>query len=86
MRRLGHGHTFIAGLIAGLILDKEALILFGGGVLLGAALVLAWGALASLVRWARWRLGPPREPELGLLEPATFEESLRRRGNPPWGS
>lgn len=79
MRRLGHGHTFIAGLVGGLILDKEALVLFGGGVLLGAALVLAWGALAGLVRWARWRLGPPREPELELLERPLFVDHEGRR-------
>jgi hypothetical protein len=54
--RWGHGHTFLGGLVAGLVLDRHALVLFGAGVLLGVLAVLVVREVAGLLRWARHRL------------------------------
>jgi hypothetical protein len=39
-RRWGHGQTFTGGAIAGLALAQQPLLIFAGGVIIGALLVL----------------------------------------------
>lgn len=45
-------HGYLAGIASGLVLDAHGLYLFLAGLALGAGLVLAWGRLAGLLRWA----------------------------------
>lgn len=54
MKRWSHIHSLATGLVFGLILDREALVLFALGILLGAALVFA-------SRYARRAVGFVRE-------------------------
>lgn len=54
--RLGHGHTFLAGIVGGLVLDSHPLLVFGAGILAGAGAVLVAGQVAALLRWGRRRL------------------------------
>lgn len=63
MGGLGKGHAFIGGLVAGIVLDKETLIVFGLGLALGVLGVLAWGLLRDMAGWVRNRFqGPPPPP------------------------
>ena len=57
-------HAYIGGLVSGLVLDKEALIILGIGLALGAAGGFAARELAGAYRWARRRLsgGAPARP------------------------
>jgi hypothetical protein len=49
--RWGHAHTFTAGLLAGLILDHQAALLFGFGLALGALVVACWQRIRTAAAW-----------------------------------
>jgi hypothetical protein len=49
-------HAFLSGLVAGLVLDKEALVILLIGLALGAAGGFLARELAGAFRWARRRL------------------------------
>jgi len=50
-------HAFLSGLVGGLILDKQTLVVLVIGFVLGAGAVLAWSSGVRLVRWGRRFLG-----------------------------
>lgn len=53
MRRWTHLHSLATGLVFGLVLDKEALVIFALGIALGAGVVFGWGRLKALLGWTR---------------------------------
>lgn len=53
IRRWSHGHSLATGLVFGLVLDREALVIFAIGVALGAAIVWGSRSLRSLTRGAK---------------------------------
>lgn len=53
IRRWTHIHSLATGLVFGLVLDKEALVLFALGIALGAGIVFGWSKLRSLLGWSR---------------------------------
>lgn len=53
IRRWTHVHTLATGLVFGLVLDKEALVLFALGIALGVAGVIGWCQLRRLAGWGR---------------------------------
>lgn len=53
IRRWTHIHSLATGLVFGLVLDKEALVLFGLGIALGVAIVVGWSKLKAAGRWGR---------------------------------
>ena len=53
IRRWNHIHSIATGLVFGLVLDKEALVIFAMGIALGVAVVLSWRFLGRFSRSAR---------------------------------
>lgn len=53
IRRWTHVHTLATGLVFGLVLDREALIVFGLGLVLGVAIVIGWRQVRRLAGWGR---------------------------------
>jgi hypothetical protein len=78
-------HGFIAGIVGGLMLDKEALVILVIGLGLGAAGGFAARELAGAYRWARRRLSG--ETPAALIEArAAAAEALDGRDDwrKPW--
>jgi ABC-type Mn2+/Zn2+ transport system permease subunit len=57
--RWGHSHTFLGGLVGGLVLDRHSVLLGVGCFVLGILAAATWRYLAGLMRWARRRLDGP---------------------------
>ena len=57
MRRWSHIHSLATGLVFGLVLDKEALVIFAMGIALGAGVVFGWSKLRQLAGWSREAAG-----------------------------
>jgi hypothetical protein len=57
IRRWTHVHSLATGLVFGLVLDKEALVIFALGIGLGIALVLSWRFLRGFSRAAKSAAG-----------------------------
>jgi hypothetical protein len=57
-REWGHGQTFIGGAIAGLALAQRPLLIFAGGIVVGATLVLTFKFAGRALRWLAdaWRI------------------------------
>jgi Sec-independent protein translocase protein TatA len=53
IRRWTHVHTLATGLVFGLVLDREALVIFALGIALGAGVVFGWSKLRRLAGWSR---------------------------------
>jgi hypothetical protein len=53
IRHWTHVHTLATGLVFGLVLDRESLLTFGIGLILGAGLVLGFHYLRRLLGWGR---------------------------------
>lgn len=53
IRRWTHLHTLATGLVFGLVLDKEALVLFALGIALGVIVVIGWRKVRQLAGWSR---------------------------------
>ena len=53
IRRWTHVHSLATGLVFGLVLDKEALVIFALGIALGAGIVFGWSKLRALLGWSR---------------------------------
>jgi ABC-type Mn2+/Zn2+ transport system permease subunit len=60
--RWGHSHTFLGGLVGGLVLDRHAALLGLGCFVLGVVAAELRRYLAGVLRWARRRLEGPSGP------------------------
>jgi hypothetical protein len=77
-------HVFLSGLVGGLLLDKEALVILLIGLALGAAGGFAVRELAGAYRWARRRLSgeaPAGPPIGGRVQEYTYDADPR---GPSW--
>jgi hypothetical protein len=57
IRRWTHVHSLATGLVFGLVLDREALVLFALGIALGVAAVVSWKKIRQLAGWTREAAG-----------------------------
>jgi hypothetical protein len=53
IRRWTHVHSLATGLVFGLVLDRQAILLFALGLALGAGIVFGWSKLRKLAGWSR---------------------------------
>lgn len=77
IRRWTHLHSIGTGLVFGLVLDREALVIFFLGLALGVALVVAWRFVSRFTGWAR-RAAPAAAEVIALRDRKTEAEIERK--------